>query len=115
MERLRVGVVGCGLIAQVMHLPYLRELGVRALRNRLHRCADVLSQGQPRLRDDSCADRRALSIGLVGNAAEVVPEIVRRVRAEPPRCVLVEIKGFFGSYHLAWWAVSCRCTITFSC
>lgn len=24
--RLRVGVVGCGLIAQVMHLPYLREL-----------------------------------------------------------------------------------------
>lgn len=25
--RLRVGVIGCGLIAQVMHLPYLRELG----------------------------------------------------------------------------------------
>jgi predicted dehydrogenase len=25
-ERLRVGVIGCGLIAQVMHLPYLREL-----------------------------------------------------------------------------------------
>ena len=24
--RLRVGVIGCGLIAQVMHLPYLREL-----------------------------------------------------------------------------------------
>ena len=24
--RLRVGVVGCGLVAQVMHLPYLREL-----------------------------------------------------------------------------------------
>jgi predicted dehydrogenase len=29
MERLRVGVVGCGLIAQVMHLPYLRELSDR--------------------------------------------------------------------------------------
>lgn len=29
MERLRVGVVGCGLIAQVMHLPYLRELDDR--------------------------------------------------------------------------------------
>jgi len=27
--RLRVGVVGCGLIAQVMHLPYLRELADR--------------------------------------------------------------------------------------
>jgi predicted dehydrogenase len=27
--RLRVGVVGCGLIAQVMHLPYLRELSDR--------------------------------------------------------------------------------------
>lgn len=25
-ERVRVGVVGCGLVAQVMHLPYLREL-----------------------------------------------------------------------------------------
>lgn len=29
MRRLRVGVVGCGLIAQVMHLHYLRELGDR--------------------------------------------------------------------------------------
>jgi predicted dehydrogenase len=29
MPRLRVGVVGCGLVAQVMHLPYLRELGDR--------------------------------------------------------------------------------------
>jgi predicted dehydrogenase len=25
-ERVRVGIVGCGLVAQVMHLPYLREL-----------------------------------------------------------------------------------------
>ena len=24
--RVRVGVIGCGLIAQVMHLPHLREL-----------------------------------------------------------------------------------------
>lgn len=29
MDRLRVGVVGCGLIAQVMHLHYLRELSDR--------------------------------------------------------------------------------------
>jgi predicted dehydrogenase len=29
MDRLRVGVVGCGLIAQVMHLHYLRELADR--------------------------------------------------------------------------------------
>lgn len=29
MESIRVGVVGCGLIAQVMHLPYLRELSDR--------------------------------------------------------------------------------------
>ena len=27
--RMRVGVVGCGLIAQVMHLHYLRELADR--------------------------------------------------------------------------------------
>ena len=26
MKRLSVGVIGCGLIAQVMHLHYLREL-----------------------------------------------------------------------------------------
>jgi predicted dehydrogenase len=26
MQRLRVGVIGCGAIAQMMHLPYLREL-----------------------------------------------------------------------------------------
>ncbi|HEY3522562.1 MAG TPA: Gfo/Idh/MocA family oxidoreductase [Candidatus Limnocylindrales bacterium] len=29
MERLRVGVIGCGLVAQLMHLHYLRELGDR--------------------------------------------------------------------------------------
>ena len=29
MDRLRVGVIGCGLIAQVMHLPHLRELDDR--------------------------------------------------------------------------------------
>ena len=28
-DRMRVGVVGCGLIAQVMHLPYLAELSDR--------------------------------------------------------------------------------------
>src|SRR2546429_9939443 len=28
-SRLRVGVIGCGLIAQVMHLHYLRELADR--------------------------------------------------------------------------------------
>ena len=28
-ERVRVGVVGCGLVAQVMHLPYLSELSDR--------------------------------------------------------------------------------------
>jgi len=29
MERLRVGVIGCGGVAQMMHLPYLRELDDR--------------------------------------------------------------------------------------
>ena len=29
MDRLRVGVIGCGGVAQVMHLPYLRELDDR--------------------------------------------------------------------------------------
>ena len=26
MQKLRVGIVGCGQIAQIMHLPYLTEL-----------------------------------------------------------------------------------------
>lgn len=29
MAKLRIGVIGCGLVAQVMHLPHLRELGER--------------------------------------------------------------------------------------
>lgn len=29
MQKVRVGVIGCGLIAQVMHLPYLREMSDR--------------------------------------------------------------------------------------
>jgi len=29
MDRLRVGVIGCGIVSQLMHLPYLRELGDR--------------------------------------------------------------------------------------
>jgi len=29
MDRLRVGVIGCGAIAQIMHLPYLRQLSDR--------------------------------------------------------------------------------------
>ncbi len=29
MKRVKVGLIGCGLIAQVMHLPYLRELSDR--------------------------------------------------------------------------------------
>src|SRR4051794_14698843 len=28
-SKARVGVIGCGLVAQVMHLPHLRELGDR--------------------------------------------------------------------------------------
>ena len=26
MSRMRIGVIGCGLIAQIMHLPHLKEL-----------------------------------------------------------------------------------------
>ena len=29
MKRVKVGLIGCGSIAQVMHLPYLRELNDR--------------------------------------------------------------------------------------
>jgi urocanate hydratase len=36
-----------------------------------------------------CAQRRAVSVGLLGNAADVVPEIARRARAGGPRPDLV--------------------------
>jgi predicted dehydrogenase len=29
MPRVKVGLIGCGMIAQVMHLPYLKELQER--------------------------------------------------------------------------------------
>jgi len=36
VARIRIGVVGCGLIAQMMHLPHLREL--------LHRIFGVIKR-----------------------------------------------------------------------
>jgi predicted dehydrogenase len=29
MQKVRIGLIGCGMVAQVMHLPYLRELDDR--------------------------------------------------------------------------------------
>jgi predicted dehydrogenase len=47
--RVRLGVVGCGLVAQVMHLPYLRELSDR------FELVAVADLSLPRAR--ACADR----------------------------------------------------------
>ena len=41
MERIRVGVIGLGVAAQVMHLPYLRELDDR---QRLCTCLAVMAK-----------------------------------------------------------------------
>ncbi len=38
MDRLRVGVIGCGIVSQLMHLPYLRELRDRY---ELHALCDI--------------------------------------------------------------------------
>jgi predicted dehydrogenase len=48
-NRTRIGIVGCGLIAQVMHLPYLTELGDR------YEIAAVCDLSEPVAR--SCAER----------------------------------------------------------
>src|SRR5213592_1601601 len=65
-RRLRAGVVGCGLVAQVMHLPYLRELHeefeVAVLCDLSREVVDAVGRGFPDARrttnpDDVFADR----------------------------------------------------------
>lgn len=52
-ERTRVGVVGCGLIAEVMHLPYLAELADRFDRGSVR----LVGAGGRRMRAPLCVPR----------------------------------------------------------
>ncbi|MDI3258283.1 MAG: urocanate hydratase [Sinobacteraceae bacterium] len=48
----------------------------------LDRCADSLDEALAIVRQ-ACARREAVSVGLLGNAAEVVPELARRAQRDP--------------------------------
>ena len=57
MPKLRVGVIGCGLVAQVMHLPHLREL---ADQYSVDAICDLSPRILQRIGDAYCVDRRFL-------------------------------------------------------
>ena len=100
MERLRTGVVGCGLVAQVMHLPHLRELSdyfeVRALCDISPRALAHAGAFFPEARrherlDDLLAEELdavfVLTPGSHAPAAIAAAETNRNVFVEKPMCI----------------------------
>lgn len=100
MERLRTGVVGCGLVAQVMHLPYLEELSdrydVRALcdispRALAHAGARFpTARRHERYEDLLAEDLDAVLVLTPGShapAAIAAAETDRHVLVEKPMCL----------------------------
>jgi predicted dehydrogenase len=100
VERLRTGVVGCGLVASVMHLPYLRELSdryeVRALCDISPRALAHAGALFPEARrhervEDVLADELdallVLTPGSHAPTAIAAAETGRHVFVEKPMCV----------------------------
>lgn len=100
MERLRTGVVGCGLVAQVMHLPHLLELAdrfeVRALCDISPRALAHAGALFPAARrharvDDLLAEELdavlVLTPGSHAPAAIAAAETDRHVFVEKPMCI----------------------------
>jgi predicted dehydrogenase len=102
-RRLRVGVVGCGLIAQVMHLPYLRELEatfeVVALCDLSPEALSFASRMHPQARtferwEDTLDERPDVLLVLVAGshapAAIAAAERGIHVFVEKPMCLSLE-------------------------
>ena len=102
-RRLRVGVVGCGLIAQVMHLPYLRELEekfeVVVLCDLSPEVLDFASRMHPRARavtrweetlDEQLDVLLVLVPGSHAPAAIAAAEAGVHVFVEKPMCLTLE-------------------------
>ena len=100
MERLRTGVVGCGLVASVMHLPYLEELSdrfdVRALCDISPRALAHAGTRFPEARrhlraDDLLAEELdavlVLTPGSHAPVAIAAAETGRHVFVEKPMCI----------------------------
>jgi predicted dehydrogenase len=99
-KRLRVGVVGCGLVAQVMHLPYLRELADRyevgavcdVSPRALGYAATLFPQARPHARwEDLLADALdavlVLTPGSHAPVAIAAAEAGLHVLVEKPMCI----------------------------
>jgi predicted dehydrogenase len=101
MKRLRIGVIGCGLVAQVMHLPHLRDLDdlyeVGAL---CDLSSDVLAVLGPLFRVDCCLtdwrqlvalpDLDAVLISTPGSHAEAAiaaAQAGKHILVEKPMCL----------------------------
>lgn len=100
MNRLRTGVIGCGLVAQVMHLPYLRDLSdrydVRALCDISPRALGHAGAMFPEARrhadaEDLLAEELdavfVLTPGSHAPAAIAAAEADRHVFVEKPMCI----------------------------
>lgn len=100
MERLRTGVVGCGLVAQVMHLPFLLELAdryeVRALCDisprALAHAGALFPEARRHVRlEDLLAEELdtvfVLTPGSHAPAAIAAAETDRHVFVEKPMCI----------------------------
>jgi len=100
VKRLRTGVIGCGLVAQVMHLPFLRELSdryeVRALcdispRALAHAGAMFPEAGRHARAEDLLAEELdavlVLTPGSHAPAAIAAAETGRHVFVEKPMCI----------------------------
>jgi predicted dehydrogenase len=102
VKRIRVGIVGCGLIAQVMHLPHLRELGDRFSVTALCDLSEETlafagamfpeASRHARWQDVVDADVDALLVLTPGSHAPIAiaaAESGRHVFAEKPMCLSV--------------------------
>lgn len=103
LPRLSVGVIGCGLVAQVMHLPYLRELAdrfeVRALCDLSPTALAAAAEGFPRARRHTSWEElvaEPLDVVLVLTPGSHAPiaiaaaEAGRHVFVEKPMCFSVD-------------------------
>ena len=85
--RIRVGVIGCGSIAQIMHLPYLRELDDRfVITCPLRRVAGHAGGGSGKVWRTRCVLLRGLSRPLRQSGDRCRPDLLQRLARTTGAC-----------------------------